>query len=69
MSDWSESPNVTEETYNTVQWGKKLERERIIALLEETYATSDDNPEYFWADILTEPRFRELIALIKGEQK
>ncbi len=59
MSDWSESPNVSEETYDAVQWGKKLERERIITLLE-TEAT-------IYADGLLDPA--EVIALIKGELK
>jgi hypothetical protein len=63
--DWSESPNVTEETYNAVQWGKKLERERIIALLNEQgdlALTQIQDGQWVYS-------IAELIALIKGDDK
>ena len=34
MADWSDSPNVRAEVKDAVEWGKKAERERILALLE-----------------------------------
>ena len=73
MNDWSESPNVTEETYNAVQWGKKLERERIIALLE-TDATTGTGTEYCTLPLDEEHchwcfEIVRLIALIKGDNK
>lgn len=64
MSDWSESPNVSEQTYNAVQWGKKLERDYILGYLEDP----------FWHDIRL-PDIHEncamcrTIAIIKGENE
>jgi hypothetical protein len=56
MSDWSESPNVRKEVADAVAWGKKIERERIIALIE-----SKDEWHYEFSDV------SDVIALIKGE--
>ena len=65
MSDWSESPNVTEETYNAVQWGKKLERERIIMILNEDadYALTQLTDGQYVYDV------EHIIRLIKGNSK
>lgn len=60
MSDWSDGPNVTAETRNAVEWGKKVERERIIALLE--------SEDWDAPDIAT-PYVRHIVALIKGDDK
>jgi hypothetical protein len=69
LTDWSESPNVTEETYNAVQWGKKLERKRIIALLEghikeAQYRAPSQTSLFYFAQEIT-----NAIALIKGAEE
>lgn len=64
MSDWSESPNVREEVADAVAWGKKIERERIIALLRDSVSYCSD--EHRCEDC--EPVKRH-IALINGENK
>ena len=62
MTDWSESPNVSEQTYNAVQWGKKLERERILALLANPFWHDIQFP-----DIHKDCAMCDTIALIKGD--
>lgn len=65
MTDWSEGPNVREEVRDAVAWGKKIQRERIIALLEACECGAEDDeaclceyrPITRWA----------AIALIKGD--
>ena len=57
MSDWSEGPNVREEVADAVAWGKKIERERIIALLEAEETVHETG----------EGELRDIITLIKGE--
>jgi hypothetical protein len=65
MSDWSESPNVTEETYNAVQWGKKLERERIINLIGDKFECI----QHYDCEPKINITCSEMYALIKGDSK
>jgi uncharacterized protein YdaT len=64
MSDWSDGPNVTAETRDAVEWGKKVERERIVALLESNFVCANHECES-----KTSVNMTSLIALIKGENE
>ncbi len=72
MTTWDEYKLVNVDTKNAVEWGKKIERERIIKLLEDSEELQSHI--YFWLEFGendTEGRDRKAsaIALIKGEQE
>lgn len=64
MSDWTDSPNVTESIRNAVEYGKKRERERIIKLLEVQRDGMKFDGYGEGVDVLN-----DAIALIRGEKQ
>jgi hypothetical protein len=52
MSDWSENPNVRPEVASAVNWGRKLERERIIGLLESIRVGDDQIGRDYAIDLI-----------------
>jgi hypothetical protein len=58
LNNWTNNPNVTEQTRNAIAWGRKVEREHIIALIRETYGE-----DYYEMGVCG-----QIVALIRADE-